>query len=218
MGIRKVSVVVLFLPAILLLSACFKDLTKTNVLYQNDFETAKMDILSVAVWNNTGTAVIGLPEGRFHDYGGTKMLGPFNNGLVQLNLPGLPPHQSLRMEFDLYIQDNWKADLWVFSVDGSSILQTTFSNDSTVKQAYPNWNSNPSDQGPAGRNSENRDLPGACSLASSAHGTSKYRVVKTISHTSPTLQMQLNDAGNFFNDTCQRSWSIDNLKISVFNN
>jgi hypothetical protein len=36
----------------------------------------------------------------------------------------------------------------------------------------------------------------------------------TIQDNNNALQIQMSDAGAYFNDPCQRSWSIDNLKIT----
>lgn len=202
--------------AILFLSGCFKSLTHTNVILAADFENAKLYPLEVSGWDNGSFGPV--KDTRISFFNGTKVLGKLNSNLIQLNLTGLPDHQVLRVEFDLYIHDKWKNDLWKFTIDGADQLLTGFSNDSTVKQSYPNWLGNSSPLSPAGRSAINTDLPGGCSPINSAHGSSLYRIISTIPHNAQTVTISCSDAGNFFNDTCQRSWSIDNLKVSAFKN
>jgi hypothetical protein len=37
-------------------------------------------------------------------------------------------------------------------------------------------------------------------------------------HTTKTVKISMSDAGGNKNDTCARSWAIDNLKISALKN
>ncbi len=199
----------------LLFSGCFKSLTVTDVVYENNFEDNKPGPFQVSAWSN---GLFGpVSDTRISNFGGGRMLGKMNNGLVMLNLSKLPPHQILRLEFDVYMHDDWRNDLWKYSVDGAEQLVSGFSNDPTVKQSYPNWLGSGS-PGPAGRNAADIELAGACALSGSARGSSRYRIISTVPHTSENFSFIASDAGNFFNDTCKRSWALDNVKVSVFNN
>ena len=213
---NRITYYILFILSITLLAACFKSLTQTSIVYENTFESGLYDSIKVSGYTNGTFGRVS--DVRISNFNGTKVLGKLNSSLIQLLVEGLPTHRLLRVEFDLYIHDKWKNDLWKYSIDGADQLLTGFSNDSTVKQAYPNWLGNSSPPSAARRNAVNSELPGSCSNISSPNGTSMYRIVNTIEHTGKTVTLNCSDAGNFFNDTCQRSWSIDNLKISTFKN
>jgi len=198
-------------------TGCFKDLTHITVVYHNDFENADTSqTLKINGFNsNGGYATFDI---RTRYFNGSKVLGKFNSNAVTVALANLPSHDIIRTEYDLYIHDKWKNDLWKMTVDNSDQLLTGFSNDSSVQQSYPNWLGNGSPTGPAGRNAVSTHLAGTCGLQGSAQGSSQYHIIQTISHTQPNFTLILSDAGAFFNDTCQRSWSVDNLNISLIRN
>ena len=102
------------------------------VIYWNDFEAS-----AGAEWSNH--LLDASPSGR-------QFLGQFGNSRTRLALACLPAHQTLRLSFDLYVLRSWDGndgeppiapDLWSFSVSGSTLLITTFSNWSGDYQAYP---------------------------------------------------------------------------------
>ncbi|MBI2283781.1 MAG: hypothetical protein HYU71_08750 [Bacteroidetes bacterium] len=197
-------------------TACFKSLTVTNIVYQNNFESSQLNDLKVYGWNNGLFGQVTQP--RISSFNESKVLGMLNSNQIKLNLSNLPAHQSLRVEFDLNLHNKWKNDLWAMQFDGNYRLITGFSTDPGIQQSYPNWIGNGSALSPAGVNSETTSLPGICSLINSPTGSTRYRIVTTIQHTASTFDLDCNDAGGVFNDTCQRGWSMDNLKISVFKN
>lgn len=197
-------------------SSCVKDLTKLKVVYQNDFEDYQLKTIQVSGWLNGSFGDV--PDIRIVDYNGNKVLGRFNNNIMQLTLTNLPIHTAISVQFDLYIHDKWKNDLWKMTFDGSDYLLTGFSNDSTIQQAYPNWLAGGAAPSPAFSDAFTNQLPGACRLANSSHGTSMYKMVRTILHTKNSFQFQCSDAINPFNDPCEISWSMDNLKITTINN
>lgn len=204
------------LIGISLLYSCTKSLTRINTVYFNDFENFNLNTIEVSGWLN---GLFGpVSDIRITDYNGNKVLGRFNNARINLKLNNLPTHQALRVEFDLYLHDKWKNDLWLMTFDGVNQILTGFSNDSMVKQSYPNWLGNGSALSSAGADAFNTQLPGACSLSSSSHGTSMYKIVRTVVHNGSTFELGSSDAGDFFNQPCLRSWSIDNLKITVIQN
>jgi len=70
--------------------------------------------------------------------GGEKFLGRFINHTVSFNRSNMPPHNRISIEFDLYIIDSWDADeIWSMSVNGETIINTSFSNIFYSNQAYP---------------------------------------------------------------------------------
>lgn len=217
MTIRPVSgYLSLFTIFCTLCFACTKNLTKTNIVYFNDFEDSRLNNIIVSAWSSNGTSFGPVSDTRITPYNGNKVLGRFNNARIDLTLTNLPSHQALRIELDLYIHDKWQNDLWILRFDAADQLLAGFSNDVLVKQSYPNWIGN--GLVPAGSNAYNTQLPGACSQSSLPNGTSMYKFVRTVAHTGDTFQVNASDAGNFFNLPCERSWSIDNLKITVLDN
>ena len=58
----------------------------------------------------------------------------------------------------------------------------------------------------------------SCSKKNSTRGTSVYRIVHSLPHNKKTFALALSDAGGARNDTCTRSWSIDNIKIITLEN
>jgi hypothetical protein len=199
------------------LASCTKDLTNVEVVYQNDFNNGNLKGLGVAGWLASGQFDI-IPYNKIFSYNNQTVLGRLNNSSVNMHFDTLPPHSVIRIEYDLYLHDTWTGgNLWVMQVDGEYRLITTFSNDSTIPQAYPNWfNSGPTS--PAGNQAQEIYLPGLCSRKNQKRGTSYYRIVHSVPHSIKTLSISLSDAGNPLNDTCLRSWSIDNLKIVALKN
>ncbi len=206
----------LFILIALLPVSCFKSLTVTNIVYENNFEAYDANTINVSGWGSAGFGPV--TDKRIVNYNGNNVLGKFNNNLVELTLNNLPQHTALRVELDLYLHNKWKNDIWKITFDGSDYLLTGFSNDPTFKQSYPNWYGNGSSLSPAGANSQNTQLPGVCSLTNLPNGTSLYKILATVEHSKEKFTLYCSDAGGTANDTCTRSWSIDNLKVSVLRN
>lgn len=203
--------------SIVFLSACTKNVTKVTNIYENNFDDVSMKNIVASGFdrnNNFGS----YSDISIVDYNGSKVLGRFNNARIDLVLKQLPLHQAISIQFDLYIHDKWADDVWVMGMDGNQKLVTGFSNFDATQQSYPNWKGNGSPLNPAGANAYNRNLPGACSLAAQPKGTSQYKMEQTILHSDSTFTLSCSDAGNYFKMNCERSWSIDNLKIQLINN
>lgn len=204
---------VFLLTITMLFTNCFKNIIKTDLYYQADFETDSVKNIFLSGFYNNNTQFGTVPL-RISKYNGSKVLGFCNDNVLELDLDKLPEHYAIKIEFDLYIHDNWNNDLWKMIVNGNMLLITGFSNFTKVQQAYPNWLGNGSPLNPAGANAYTTQLPGACSLIRSDNGTSEYKICMIIQDNSRSFQMQLSDAGAYLNDPCQRSWSLDNLKIT----
>ena len=201
---------------LILLSSCTKDLTDVTVVYENNFNNGDPKGIVTAGWLSDFAFGV-FPFNKITNYKNLKMLGVFNNTRIDLHVDKLPEHTIIKVEFDLYLHDNWKNDLWLMTFDGHHRLLTGFSNNSSIQQAYPNWlNSGPTY--PAGNQAQEIYLPGVCSLKDNKTGTSKYKIVHTMQHKLNAFDLSLSDAGGGKNDTCTRSWAIDNLKISALKN
>jgi hypothetical protein len=213
-------------PVLLILflcAGCTKNLTVSTLLYENDFNSGDSHGITIGGWTNgsfgpvNGTRII-----RFNE---SPMLGPLNNNNLIIILPSLPTHTVARVEADVYFHNNWRNELWNMRFDGNVILLTGFSNNKSVSQAYPDILGGTS-PGPAGRDALDIQLPGICSQASAVpqnsfpnpSATSHYKIVQTFPHTARSIEVVMGDSGGILNDTCNRSWSIDNIKVTVFKN
>jgi hypothetical protein len=103
-------------------------------------------------------------------------------------------------------------------LENNEVLVTGFSNIENVMQSYPNWIANGSALNPPGANAFDLKLKGACRNISKANGSSHYKMERTIIHSKPTFTFAGSDAGAFFQLNCERSWSIDNIKITAIYN
>jgi hypothetical protein len=201
---------------LLCITSCTKDLTDVRVVYENNFNNGDPKGIITAGWLNDYTFGV-FPFSKITTFQNQKMLGVFNNTRIDLHIDKLPVHSIIKVEFDLYLHDAWKNELWLMAFDGHHRLLTGFSNFSNIQQAYPNWlNSGPTF--PAGNHAQEINLLGKCSLLNNQRGTSKYRIVHTMQHALAGFDLSLSDAGGGKNDTCTRSWAIDNLKISTLKN
>lgn len=207
---------ILIAGIVLLTSSCTKDLTDIRIVYDNDFNNGDPKGIVTAGWLNDYTFGT-FPFNKITTYQNQKMFGVFNNTRMDLHVGNLPPHSIIKVEFDLYIHDSWRNDLWKMVFDGQHRLLTGFSNFTNIEQAYPNWlNSGPTF--PQGNQAQEIFLPGICSLEKSTRGTSKYKIVHTMQHDANAFNLELSDAGGGKNDTCTRSWAIDNLRIITLKN
>jgi hypothetical protein len=201
---------------LILLTSCTKDLTDVTIVYENNFNNGDPKGIVTAGWLSDFAFGV-FPFNKITNYKNLKMLGVFNNTRIELDVDKLPEHSVLKVEFDLYLHDSWKNDLWMLSIDGNNRLLTGFSNISSIQQAYPNWlNSGPTF--PAGNQAQEIYLPGLCSLKDNKTGTSKYKIVHSLLHSAKTVKITMSDAGGNKNDTCARSWAIDNLKVVALKN
>ncbi|HLO97663.1 MAG TPA: hypothetical protein VK171_03620, partial [Fimbriimonas sp.] len=94
--------------------------------YYNDFETPVGP-----EFNLTTTST----------FDSSTVLGRFSNGSVQLTLTGLTVGETATVKFDLFVLDSWDGsannDRLVFDIDGTSLLDSTFSNVIFNAQNYP---------------------------------------------------------------------------------
>ena len=112
---------------------------RTVEIYSYDFESG-----AGAGWDQYGTTFATTANGSTH------FLGTFGNETVNLNLNSLPAHDTVQVDFDLFLPGTWDGDRtdygpdnWEWGEGGNQILKTNFSNapDTTGNyQFYPaNW-------------------------------------------------------------------------------
>ncbi len=187
------------------------------VVYNNSFEIDGQS--SVMVFDYSGV----LQVNKIYTFNNTKVLGPFNNGGFQIDVKGIPDHNVLELAYDLFIHDNWEGnkpttsgvpDLFIVKYDGTPKFMTSFSNNASYKQAYPEWY--PAGNNPTKANALNINLPGKCAQASNANGTSYYRMVQSFAHTNSIFQLNVSDALQPRGSECEKSWSIDNVVVTAY--
>lgn len=199
------------------LSACFKNIPVSKVVYSNDFENNSMN--AIQVYNYNGL-VVGVNPIEFN---GSKVSARFNNNRVVLTINNLPDHNAIKVQFDLLIHDGWIGDylapgntipdVWSMAIDNNPFIQTTFSN-TNYRQSYP-ANYTGVFPNPPRANAWSPSLPGFCSLAGNSAGTSMYRIEQTTSHYGNTVVISCNDDLHPFGDFCSKSWSLDNITVTA---
>ncbi len=180
-------------------------------IYSNNFNTSA----DTANWTFPATVpVTSTPS--IKSWNGQSVLGFMGAQQAILNLSGLATHDSVKIDYDLYIHDSWDGntleagpDIFNMKVDGSSIIQTTFANWNYAPyntQAYPG---NIPSSNPYFTGAVETQLPRACSGPLST----KYHISKIIAHTSSSLSLLLEAVG--IEVACNESWSIDSLSIQI---
>jgi len=196
---------------------CTKKLTKTFVVYENDFEVQGQATVKINDFNGLVTT------SKIFDFNGSKVLGPFNNTEANFTAKNIPDHNVLEISFDLYIHDSWQGnlkasndvpDLFIIKYDENPKLITTFSNHSLYKQAYPQWYS--AADNPTYANAIEIKLPGRCLWKDSTQGTSLYKIVESFGHNKDSFNLSLSDALQPLGAICEKSWSVDQVKITAF--
>ena len=179
--------------------------TQTNpawgLYYENDFETSVG-----SEWSTTTTRL----------YNGGTVLGEFGNSSATLNLTGLPSHDSIRVEFDLYIADTWDGngggpDTWNLTMGGTNVINATFAaccTGSNGGQSYP-------DNIPASNNAETgATTTGLPDFFGSGDGTDLYEIIRAVETSSGTYAIQFSATG--LQSLSDESWGIDNVKIYLY--
>lgn len=209
----------LFFLFSLLLSSCFKNITERNIVYFNDFEN--LDRPNINVYDG----VIPVDSSKITLFNSNHVLGRFNSNLVLFEMDNLPNHNAIKIEFDLYLHDNWKGnfvapgrtspELWYWALDNNLIYSTSFSNEN-FEQSYPKNYQIGMINNKALSNAWGV-MPGICSKAGQDKGTSMYKIEYITSHKGAIKLAFNNDASIPFS-LCEKSWSLDNLKLTVINN
>ena len=188
--------------------------TNVNVCYGDTTEISARPPFA-AFWSDfdNGLSAGWLPADTM-SYLYEQTAGPFGNDTAQWTLLNLPEHDQVTVSFTLYIFDSWDGnnlpdgpDLWGFRADGSSIINTAFSNVSSNQQSYPD---DYQIDYPAFTGSAMQDLPPRCTPTSR---TTVYNIQKTFSHSDCDLVLEwfgnLTNAGSA--PWCDESWAIDNV-------
>lgn len=200
-------------------SGCFKVDTERIIAYDNNFEGEYKNYFTIFGPNGI------VDSTKIVEFNKNKVFGLFSDNALLFRMENLPNHNVVKIEFDLFIHDNWKGnyiepgrgfpDIWQMKIGNTPIIITTFSNDAN-KQSYPNDYQNNLINNPPLANSWGV-LLGACSKAGQTNGTSLYKIEYLTGHTG-TLEFILQDINFSGVNACTKSWSIDNLRITAINN
>lgn len=201
------------------LNACFKDITQRNIVYFNDFENQTKDNINVYGANGLVDSL------KITKFNNNDVLGRFNSNFVVFEMGNLPNHNILKIEFDLLIHDDWRGNFvapgatypgfFQVQLDYNSIYLTTFSN-GAYDQSFPNNYQSNMINNKAFSNAWGV-FPGVCSKVDQTNGTSLYKIEYITSHSGP-VKLTFNDIANTTTSLCQKSWSLDNLKLTAINN
>ncbi|MFM8319581.1 MAG: hypothetical protein ACKOC5_01600 [Chloroflexota bacterium] len=182
-----------------------------SLVYFTDFEAGADDL-----WSEQ--QVVGQP-------GGGQALGPLANTLVTLRFANLPPHDRVRLCYDLYIRGEWDGfrmtdpadladppqvvgpDLWSNYLDERPLLATSFSNRSGWNQSFPAGYP-AADRLPQSGALETGDFGGG---GAPAVTDARYHLCFDRPH-SP-LSMVLTFYGNHLDLLSGESWTLDNVSV-----
>lgn len=161
-----------------------------SVVYTEDFEGA-IGVPGVASWSSVLTA---------NPVPSRTILGRFGNETITLKT-ALPPHECLRICFDLYVNDSWDGtnptwggpDQFGFGIDGTTIWNEPYN----------------SSNAPAG----GTIIEGPAPLWFSGWSDRVIRYCVEIPHTDTTAFFTFFGSGlQSIND---ESWGLDNVEVSV---
>ena len=203
----------LLIITIIAAAACRKGPQEQAVVFSNDFESGSLENIS---------------GGLLTTFNNSSVLGRYNNGGFGLRLNDLPEHDLVEVSFDLYIHDSWDGndadpdgpDKWTLEIEGVNYIHTTFSNKECPYTCFPQ--SYPFDYLNSNQQPKNgaylSDFPGACHWSDRPRGTTLYKIVKRIRHSSRSFSMRSFDElvqTNTEEPLCDESWSVDNLVIKT---
>ncbi len=179
-------------------------------IYFNDFSTG-----AGLEWSNPTTTI-----SNGEQFLGSSAYG-FGKGTDKLTLHGIPSHNSITVNFDLYIIRSWDGngpegggpDNWQLTADGDNLLYTNFANyTGRNTQSYPNQ------LPPFGSRGSFKPRTGAyknghLGFGTGSWGDATYRLSFMFPHTAPNLILGFTSFQN------QRSpdegWGLDNVCVTA---
>jgi hypothetical protein len=201
-----------------ILSGCIKSGYDEVTVYDSNFKSGSTEKLK--------GAILYKQQSEF-------FIGRYNNGGFSVNLDNLAPHKAIEITVETYMHDSWDGnnnyggidgpDVWTMSADGEVLVNSSFSN-SPCNSMYCLFQSYPvSYSGGIINNPPKTDamtvLPGFC-YTGYTYGTSVYKIVKTISHSKNTLNINFKDflvQTNVSDPLCDESWSVGLLRVKILN-
>lgn len=195
-------------------SSCVDTLESEELVYSNDF--TEVDLKN-------------FENGRLFVFQGDTILGFYHNEEVSVSLYGLPAHNILKLEVEVWIHDSWDGNLddgisgpdyWYMKIDENEVYRTTFSNSPCnslfcLMQSYPNEffrQNNPKTM------ALQKDLPGLCLFGTTPNYTTKYLVSRMVKHKADSVKITLGDEllqTNSPDPTCDESWSVGKIELTT---
>ena len=174
----------------------FTAAAQAGVIYSNDFQTN-----DTAGWSTSGIATT--PSGE-------SFLGELGNETSTLSLGGLATHDSVTVEFDLYILKSWDGsgqyccgpDTFSFMLNNTNVFQDTFSNTSSAGNFGTFTNSADAVQ------------TGTNTLGYSFWGDSTYHFSFTTTDTLGS-DIFLDFSASGLQGLADESWGLDNVVVST---
>ena len=216
--VLKIIKFLIVISAFSVLSGCIKSGYDEVTVYDSNFKSGSTEKLKGAL---------------LYKRDGELFIGRYNNGGFSLNLDNLPPHKAIEITVEPYMHDSWDGnnnyggidgpDVWTMSADGEELVNSSFSN-SPCNSMYCLFQSYPARySGGIINNPPKTDamsvLPGFC-YTGYTYGTSVYKIVKTISHSKNTLNINFKDflvQTNVPDPLCDESWSVGLLRVKILN-
>ncbi len=147
--------------------------------------------------------------------------GPYGGGPAlptRLTLTGLPPHESIGLNFLLAIIDTWDGnaggmdpDIFNVTVDGHLVFSESFTNfPDTHTASYPNASTPPEVV-----LAQYVHLGWLGSYVDSAYDLGLEPAFQAIQHTASTLTIEWFASGDGWQGSYDESWGIDNVEVLV---
>jgi len=205
------------LPPALLFTACLLPATASHaaVIYENDFQTAVGSEWTHTTLQNTPTP---------YPFGARSFLGEFSNDTVSLNLSSLSQHNTIHLQFDLYLIRSWDGSSTGTAIDygndifklaignGTVLLEDTFSNGNPAGQSFGSAANNPYHAGAAEAYSLGYTFYDGIQQSGQVMD-SVYRFNFEFTHSASLLT--LNFSGNGLQSIDDESWGLDNVRVSA---
>ena len=177
-------------------AALFAAASQTGVIYSNDFQAG-----STAGWSTSGVATS--PSGE-------KFLGELGNETSTLTLDSLAAHDTVSVEFDLYILKSWDGsgqfccgpDTFKFTLNNTNFFEDTFSNTSSSGN-FGSFS-----------DSESAQKTGVNTLGYSFIGDSTYHFSFTTTDTLDGIVV-LDFSAFGLQGLDDESWGLDNVSVST---
>jgi hypothetical protein len=174
----------------------FTAASQAGVIYSNDFTAS-----NTIGWSTNGVATT--PSGE-------SFLGELGNQTSTLSLSGLSSHNTVSVEFDLYILKSWDGsgqyccgpDTFNFSLNNTSVFQDTFSNTASAGNFGSFTNSTEAVQ------------TATNTLGYGGWGDSTYHFSFTTTNTLGS-DILLDFSASGLQSLADESWGLDNVVVST---
>jgi hypothetical protein len=176
--------------------------------YSNDFENPVG-----SEWSSATTSI----------FNGSTVLGRFSNDTATLTLNGLNTGDIVTLGFDLFILDSWDGntgpgpDVFNVKIDGTDVLNTTFTNVAGYIQSYPNLTSAGSFARQTG--ADDVDAAAGGTLPNGFYGNSLYKFGGSLNPSFTAVAtgstMTFSFTGSGLQGVGDESWAIDNVNVSA---